>query len=60
MPYLEHSKSEQKRLNRAVENLTIREIRVTPELITLHFTQGSELIISHKGGLQIQAVRGSW
>ena len=60
MPYLENSKSEQKRLNRAVENLTIREIRVTPELIILHFTQGSELTISHKGGLQIQSVRGSW
>ncbi len=60
MPYLEDSKFEQKRLNNAVQNLKIRQIRVTKELIIMQFIEGSELTITHKGGLQIQSVRGSW
>ena len=60
MPYLENSKSEQKRLNDAVKNLTSREISITPELIIMQFKEGSHLTISHNGGLEIKTLKGSW
>lgn len=59
MSYLEHDEREQQRLNEFVHGKRIREIdfRGINGDIAICFNDGSEVVISHLGGMEIEALR---
>ena len=56
MPYLESDEKEEERLKRMVTGKTILkiELRGMSSDIALCFTDGTQVVISHLGGLEIE------